>query len=186
MLRRELRKDHVFWFLFIGFNLTFFPMHWLGLNGMPRRIYTYSSEMGWDSLNKLCTAGAFLMALAVLIFLIDVVHSARNGEPAGNDPWDARTLEWTIPSPSPIYNFAETPVVHQLDDFWYQKYPETAHDHHEEKIPRVARPRPSRRPRNPPAGWLLVPDDRGFRYQLGRTVDDLQSGLRRGWQLCLQ
>jgi cytochrome c oxidase subunit 1 len=127
MLNETLGK-FTFWLLFIGFNVTFFPMHWLGLNGMPRRIYTYDSNMGWDNLNLLCTCGAFLMAVSVLILLVDMFFiSAKNGVIAGNDPWDGRTLEWSIPSPPPVYNFAVTPLVTDRDDFWVKKHPEFAH-----------------------------------------------------------
>lgn len=117
-----------FWFLFIGFNTTFFPMHWLGLNGMPRRIYTYSHFEGWDDLNLLCTIGAYTMAVAVLTLFYDMFTSARNGKLAGNDPWDGRTLEWTIPSPPPAENFAVIPTVKSLDDFWVTKHPEMLHE----------------------------------------------------------
>ena len=115
----------MFWFLFIGFNLTFLPMHWLGLNGMPRRIYTYSSRNDWGQVNFICTIGAALMAIAVVVFFIDLIRTAKSGEIAGDDPWDARTTEWSIPNPPPVYNFKDTPKVKCLDDFWYQKYPET-------------------------------------------------------------
>ncbi len=133
----EKKGKAVFWALFLGFNITFFPMHWLGLNGMPRRIYTYSADMGWNQLNMLCTLGAFLMAGAILMFFIDLIRSARSGEIAPADPWDARTLEWSIPSPPPVYNFKETPLVDHLDDHWYKKYPESLHheEGHEEEIP---------------------------------------------------
>lgn len=120
----------MFWFLFVGFNLTFFPMHWLGLNGMPRRIYTYSANSEWGSLNLLCTFGAVLMGIAVLIFYYDLIRTARGGKVVDGDPWNARTLEWAIPSPPPVYNFKDTPHVRSLDDFWYTKYPESYH--HEE------------------------------------------------------
>jgi cytochrome c oxidase subunit 1 len=120
----------MFWFLFVGFNLTFFPMHWLGLNGMPRRIYTYSGKNGWNEINMVCTFGALLMAIAVIAFFFDLFRTARGGQVAGDDPWDARTLEWSIPNPPPVYNFKETPHVKCLDDWWYRKYPETmVHDH---------------------------------------------------------
>lgn len=117
----------MFWFLFIGFNLTFFPMHWLGLNGMPRRIYTYAARNDWGTLNMVCTCGAMLMAIAVIIFYFDLYRTTRGGKLGGNDPWNARTLEWSIPSPPPVYNFKDTPHVKCLDDFWYQKYPESLH-----------------------------------------------------------
>jgi cytochrome c oxidase subunit 1 len=110
--------------MLVGFNLQFAPQHWLGLDGMPRRIYTYSSQQGWESLNALASAGGFIIALGILVFIINVFYSRRNKQMAGNDPWDARTLEWSIPSPPPHYNFEEIPIVHHRDDFWYQKYPE--------------------------------------------------------------
>lgn len=117
----------VFWFLFAGFNLTFFPMHWLGLNGMPRRIYTYAERNDWGTINLVCTVGAALMAIAVIIFYWDLYRTAKGGKLSGSDPWDARTLEWSIPAPAPVYNFKDTPHVHSLDDWWYTKYPETLH-----------------------------------------------------------
>jgi len=125
----EKRGHFAFWFLFVGFNTTFFPMHWLGLNGMPRRIYSYQHAQGWDQLNLLCTIGAFTMAVAVVTLFYDMfIGSLRNGKVAGNDPWDARTLEWSIPSPPPAHNFDETPTVKALDDFWVTKHPELLHE----------------------------------------------------------
>ncbi|MEX0762541.1 MAG: cytochrome c oxidase subunit I [Dehalococcoidia bacterium] len=115
--------------MMIGFNLTFFPMHWVGLDGMPRRIYTFAAEMGWETSNMAITIGSFILALGVLVFMINVVVSRRNKAVAGNDPWDARTIEWTIPSPPPPYNFAEIPVVEHRDDFWYKKYPHLHEEH---------------------------------------------------------
>ena len=110
-----------FWVMFSGMNLAFFPMHFTGMDGMPRRIYTYPSGMGWEFLNALSTAGAFLLAFGVLLFLLNIVRSWRKGERASADPWDARTLEWSIPSPPPEYNFVEIPIVHDRDDWWAQK-----------------------------------------------------------------
>ena len=115
-----------FWVMFIGFNLTFFPMHIVGILGMPRRIYTYGSQFGWDTLNLLETIGAFTIALSVLIFLWNLFVSLRSGEAAGNDPWDGHTLEWTTSSPPPAYNFAVIPNVHSRRPFWDQKYPQLA------------------------------------------------------------
>jgi len=110
-----------FFLLFIGQNITFFPMHFVGMDGMPRRIYTYSGEMGWTSLNALETAGSILVAISVLLFVHNIVKSWRSGEKAPGDPWDARTLEWSISSPPPEYNFEVIPEVHTVDEWWAQK-----------------------------------------------------------------
>jgi cytochrome c oxidase subunit 1 len=123
MLNEKMGKLN-FWLMVIGFNLTFFPMHFLGFEGQPRRTYTYPSGMGWDTLNLLATIGAFIIATSVLVFLVNVIYTARRGERVGHDPWDARTLEWSIPSPPPEYNFAVVPIVTSLDDYWHRKYTE--------------------------------------------------------------
>ncbi len=123
LLHEGLAKT-MFWLLLIGFNLTFFPMHFLGLEGQPRRTYTYASGLGWDTLNLMSTIGAFIIAFAVLVFLVNVVYSLRRAAPCGPDPWDARTLEWSTPSPPPEYNFAEIPIVTHRDEFWHRKYTE--------------------------------------------------------------
>jgi cytochrome c oxidase subunit 1 len=124
-----------FWTMFIGFNVAFQPMMVLGLLGMPRRIYSYPDGLGWDIWNLVATAGAFLIAFSVLVFMINVVVSLRSKERAGADPWDGRTLEWAIPSPPPPYNFAEIPRVHARDGFWHQKY---AEDEQGRPVPIVA------------------------------------------------
>ena len=111
-----------FWLLFIGMNLTFGPMHFLGVDGMPRRIYTYGPEYGWNTWNFWATIGAYITAVGILVFLWNVYKSLTDGEKAGSDPWDARTLEWSIASPPPVYNFAVLPKVEARDDFWYKKY----------------------------------------------------------------
>ena len=110
-----------FWTTFVGFNLTFFPMHFLGMDGMPRRIYTYDSEMGWNLWNAVSTAGAAIIAFSMLVFIYNVVRSLRQGQEAGADPWDGRTLEWSISSPPPEYNFEQIPTVRDRDAFWAQK-----------------------------------------------------------------
>ena len=110
-----------FWLIFVGMNLTFFPMHFTGLDGMPRRIYTYYNDMGWDLWNTASTLGAILLAISLLVFIYNIVTSWLNGEPADGDPWDGRTLEWSIASPPPEYNFAEIPTVSDIDDWWVKK-----------------------------------------------------------------
>ncbi len=97
--------------MWVGFNLTFFPMHLLGLMGMPRRIATYTGDRGWDLGNLIATIGAFMIAVSVLIFMANFIQSLRRGEPAGNDPWEGNTLEWTTTSPPPEHNFAVLPSV---------------------------------------------------------------------------
>jgi cytochrome c oxidase subunit 1 len=123
MLSEGIGQVH-FWLMFIGFNLTFQPMMILGLMGMPRRIASYPEDYGWDVWNAMATAGAFTIALSILVFIINVIVSSRRKEEAGDDPWDGRTLEWSIPSPPPHYNFAQIPVVHSIDEWWHRKYVE--------------------------------------------------------------
>nr|WP_089722081.1 cytochrome c oxidase subunit I [Candidatus Entotheonella palauensis] len=127
----------IFWLFFAGFNITFFPMHFLGLDGMPRRIYTYSAEMGWQFWNFTATIGAFILAISLLFFIIDLFRALRAGAPAGADPWDARTLEWHTTSPPPVHNFDQLPVVSSLDAFWEAKQGAatlSAPPEHEERI----------------------------------------------------
>jgi cytochrome c oxidase subunit 1 len=110
-----------FWLMFIGMNVTFFPMHFLGMDGMPRRQYTYDSSYGWDFWNLVATIGVFFLAAGIIAFVHNFFRSIRKGEVAGNDPWDARTLEWSMASPPPEYNFAVIPTVSSRDAFWEQK-----------------------------------------------------------------
>ena len=113
-----------FWLFFIGGNIAFFPMHFTGMNGMPRRVYTYGSDWGVTGLNIMSTIGAYLIALGVIIFLINVCKSLKSGKPAGNDPWDAATLEWSVSSPPPYHNFDTIPVVRSARPLWDTKHPE--------------------------------------------------------------
>ncbi len=107
-----------FWLFFIGFNVAFWPMHHLGLRGMPRRVYTYPEGMGWDTLNLVSTLGALTIAVSVLLFLINASKSFRTGTLAGDNPWGASTLEWATESPPPAYNFDRIPVVQARDPLW--------------------------------------------------------------------
>jgi cytochrome c oxidase subunit I len=107
-----------FWILFIGFNLTFFPMHILGLKGMTRRIYTYPTEMGWGPANQLATIGAFIIALGGIVFIANALISRKRGEVAGDDPWDADSLEWAASSPPANYNFEYLPVATSRAPLW--------------------------------------------------------------------
>ena len=114
-----------FWLMLIGFNLTFGPMHILGLQGMARRIHTYSPGFGFELWNMVETIGSFIIGLGVLLFLINIYASAKKAKgqpPIGPDPWDARSLEWITPNPTPIHNFDEVPNIEELDDFWHRKY----------------------------------------------------------------
>jgi len=122
LLDERLGRWH-FWLFLIGFHLTFDTMHFPGLLGMPRRIYTYAADRGWGTLNMICTIGAVFQAAGLLIFVFNIVRSLRKGQSAGNDPWDAWTLEWTTSSPPPEYNFAETPVVRSRRPLWDLKHP---------------------------------------------------------------
>jgi cytochrome c oxidase subunit 1 len=118
-----------FWLMMIGFNMTFGPQHVLGLQGMPRRVYTYLPGYGWELWNMVSTIGSYILALSVLLFIINVVYSRRKAHAAGQytcepDPWDARTLEWITPSPPPEFDFWEIPEVRDLDEAWHRKYAE--------------------------------------------------------------
>ena len=136
-LSETLGKWH-FWLTLIGFNLTFGPMHILGLQGMPRRMHTYVEGYGFDFWNMVSTIGAFIIGVAMLVFAWNIVKSwrAHHATPvnAGPDPWDARSLEWMVQSPVPAHNFDEVPTVSHLDEFWHRKYQENA----DGKVVRVA------------------------------------------------
>jgi cytochrome c oxidase subunit 1 len=120
MLNEKLGKLH-FWLMLIGFNLTFFPMHFVGLNGMPRRTYTYPAGLGFETLNRIESVGAFILGFSFFIFLINVIQTWRKPRNAPADPWNGATLEWSIPSPPQEWNFAQIPVVHGRDALWETK-----------------------------------------------------------------
>ncbi|MFP4069522.1 MAG: cytochrome c oxidase subunit I [Opitutales bacterium] len=158
----------------VGLNVTFFPMHFLGLLGMPRRTHTYLSGFGWESYNLVCTLGAYVLGIGILLLLVDMVRCIRYGEPAGNDPWDARTLEWTTTSPPKVYNFARTPVIHARDALWEHKYgPESrkieAEDDHGHGI------------HMPSQSWMPLIASIGF-IPLGLGLSLMQAGVPyMGW-----
>lgn len=110
-----------FWLLFIGFNVTFFPQHLLGLAGMPRRVYTYAQGLGWDGLNLLSTAGSIVIGMSVLVTAWNLLRSLRRGEHAPPNPWDAGTLEWATASPPPTWNFAHQPVATDAHPLWRER-----------------------------------------------------------------
>ncbi len=121
MLDERLGKV-AFWVIFIGFNVTFFPQHYLGAIGMPRRIYTYPANAGWNLWNLVSTVGAFALGFGVLLVLLNALRSLRRGERAPADPWDGRTLEWRTGSPPPPHDFDEIPPIYGRDTFWREKY----------------------------------------------------------------
>jgi cytochrome c oxidase subunit 1 len=117
LMDEKLGKIH-FWLNFIGMNLTFFPMHFSGMLGMPRRIYTYDSGQGWDTFNLMSSLGAYLLVISTAIFAYNFLKSRKKGEVAGSNPWGAGTLEWSLPSPVPEYNFATLPKVSSRYPLW--------------------------------------------------------------------
>ncbi|TWT38719.1 cytochrome c oxidase subunit I [Blastopirellula retiformator] len=123
MLSEKLGLWH-FWLLFIGFNLLFGPMHIAGILGMPRRVYTYEAGQGWEIWNQISTIGAFVMGFGILFFFINIAVSLRSGKKAGDDPWDAWTLEWATSSPPPSYNFEQILAVRSRRPLWDLKHPE--------------------------------------------------------------
>jgi cytochrome c oxidase subunit 1 len=123
LMNETLGKWH-FWLFVIGFHITFDTMHFLGLLGMPRSIYTYQPDRGWNWLNFVVSVGGLIQGVAVLIFAYNFIRSYSQGEIAGDDPWDAWTLEWTTSSPPPVYNFEELPEVHSRRPLWDLKHPD--------------------------------------------------------------
>ncbi len=110
-----------FWVIFAGFNITFFPMHFLGLNGMPRRTFTYDGNMGWTNINLIATVGAFILGIGIAVYFAVMIYTYFKGEKVNRDPWDGRTLEWSLPNPPPAHNFDVTPTVRARDAFWDMK-----------------------------------------------------------------
>ncbi|NRA09455.1 MAG: cytochrome c oxidase subunit I [Myxococcales bacterium] len=130
MLSERLGRWH-FWLFVVGFQLTFTTMHAQGLLGMPRRIYTYSADRNWEIWNQITTTGVLFQALGIAVFVCAIFHALRRGEPAGDDPWNAWTLEWSTSSPPPEYNFAEEPEVKSRRPLWDLKHPDDPDWRHE-------------------------------------------------------
>ena len=167
LLDEGLGKLH-FWLMTIGFNLTFFPMHFAGMFGMPRRVYTYSSGYGFDGYNLVSSIGSFVIAISMLVMIWNWYRTMRQGKIAGDDPWDAQTLEWSISSPPPAYNFARIPVVASRRPFWDQKYggvgvhepvhggSNEGHGHGDEHAEHIHMPNPSYFPVIVAVGFLML------------------------------
>ena len=115
-----------FWLVFIGFNLTFFPMRLSGVLGKPRRVYTYLPGLEWNLMNMLATVGAYVLAVGFLMFVINAIWSLRSGDRAGDNPWQAGTLEWLASSPPASYNFADIPQIASLNPLWDDASPTAA------------------------------------------------------------
>lgn len=137
---------HAFWWFMVGFNVCFLPQYLLGLMGMTRRMYTYPSGLGWTSWNFISTVGAFMMGIAFLIIVFNIAWSIRHLErDLTGDPWNGRTLEWSLPSPAPEYNFARIPVIHDRDEWWLIKAGKQAREYAEPLRP-IHMPNSSGRP----------------------------------------
>ncbi|HEY5895012.1 MAG TPA: cytochrome c oxidase subunit I [Chthoniobacterales bacterium] len=131
MLSETLGKWH-FWVFMFGFNLTFGPQHVAGILGMPRRIYTYDAGRGWEIWNQLSSIGVIFQAIGLLFFVYNLIWAFYRGKKAGDDPWDAWTLEWTTTSPPPDYNFETDPVVNSRRPLWDIKHPNDPDWHHDD------------------------------------------------------
>ena len=142
-----------FWIMFVSFNVAFFPQHFLGALGMPRRIYTYPADAGWTLWNFVSTAGALILGFGVLMFMVNVVRTQRRGARASADPWDARTLEWRTSSPPPVHDFDEIPPVYGRDTFWREKHGDR---HGRKPAPRPPVPEPHGIHLPAPSFWPIV------------------------------
>jgi cytochrome c oxidase subunit I len=134
MLDERLGQLH-FWLTMIAMNVTFFPMHFVGLLGMPRRVYTYPPNMGFDQMNLWATIGAIVLGVSQVFFVWNVLKSRTRGPLAGPDPWGGPTLEWAIPSPPPSYNFATVPTTHHRDPLWEEGADEVVRTSNERRGP---------------------------------------------------
>nr|WP_281361242.1 cytochrome c oxidase subunit I [Kroppenstedtia pulmonis] len=155
VLNEKLGKWH-FWLFFIGFHMTFFVQHFMGLFGMPRRVFTYQPEDGLTLINQISTVGAFLMGFSMIFLFWNLIQSARKAEPCGDDPWDGRTLEWALPSPAPEYNFAQMPKVRSIDALWYEKMKGNKGPEPSEPLQRIHMPSPTHWPFVMTVGFFIA------------------------------
>ncbi|QDM45381.1 cytochrome c oxidase subunit I [Paenibacillus thiaminolyticus] len=170
MLNETIGKA-TFWMFWIGFQLTFFIQHFLGLIGMQRRVFTYLPNQGFDTMNLVSTIGALMMGVGVLLFLANVIISHRQKQVVGNDPWeDGRTLEWTIPSPPPEYNFKQTPLVRGYDAWWKEKMEGRTEMTPAEPVGAIHMPSPSILPFMMSVGLFIA----GFGFMFAK--DDFKNG----------
>jgi cytochrome c oxidase subunit I+III len=169
-----------FWLMFVGFNVTFFPQHWLGLQGMARRVYTYDAGLGWDTWNMVSTVGSGILAAGFVVFLANLVWAWRYGEPSGDDPWGADSLEWATSSPPPSYNFEHLPTVGSANPLWDRAPADlaargcrggagalTSVAGASRGAPHLGARRPTRGDRGPARPELLAPRHRGGPHRLG-------------------
>lgn len=181
-LMNEAAGKASFWTIFIGLNLAFFPMQFSGLMGMPRRVYTYSPGLGFELPNLLSTIGAFVMGIGVLITLINYFASLRTGEVAGNNPWGADTLEWSIPSPPPSYAFADLPIVRSRHPLWevdgVQYYPDGERTYPDGRITPTTTPLDAT-----PAGLARMPEDAIAPLLLALAITFVLSAVLLKWLL---
>ena len=146
-----------FWLLFLGMNLTFFPMHFLGVSGMPRRIYRYDEGLGWDEWNMVATIGSYVIAFGVLVFVFNFFRTMGQEKTAGDNPWDGGTLEWATNSPPPEHDFDTIPEVRDRDPVWYGPRPRHRAAH------------AGRAGAHPPAAAVVLPADHRPRRAAARS-----------------
>ncbi|EJW19674.1 cytochrome c oxidase subunit 1 [Paenibacillus alvei DSM 29] len=174
MLHEGLGKA-TFWMFWVGFQLTFFVQHFLGLIGMQRRVFTYLPNQGFDLMNLVSTIGAIMMGIGVLMFLYNIAITSRKPKNLGNDPWeDGRTLEWTIPSPPPEYNFKQTPLVRGYDAWWKEKMEGNTEMQAAEPIGSIHMPSPSILPFMMSVGLFVA----GFGFMFAK--DEFNNALLNG------
>ena len=153
-----------FWLMVLGFNLTFFVQHFLGILGMPRRVFTYPDLPWWGSLNMVSTVGAVMMGLAALALVANVLHSMRRGKPAGDNPWDGWTLEWATTSPPPHDNFSEVPPIHGRRPLWDLAHGNETTDRNEPPAKKAPSGAKAARPLDKGAVlvWSFIASEAGF------------------------